>query len=264
MKDIIPNSYSALLQQAEQFPTVSLPKSDELLKHLGFKGISLHTQAPIFFVADYAKRKYLYIDPSCKTVLGYDLDFLSDAGPAYFTGLWNKDDFRIFNENIFPEILNFFQQQHIHDYCDYSFSFNYRIKTSNGNYLAMLQRSTYFVEPRSRKPLAVVGFIIDITHFKEGTSVIFTIERIDRNFYTLSKTPVLKKTYFPEACTELSKREMQIIQLMREGLSSKQIADKLFVSINTINNHRQNMLAKTCCKNTAELISFALQKGLFN
>lgn len=263
--NIIPNSYRDLLESAAEFDNVEIPESEDLLRHLGFQGMSLQAQAPIFFVVDYTKKRYLYIDPSCKSVLGYELDFLANAGPAYFTGLWNKNDFKVFNENIFPEILYYLRKPNVSDYHNYSFSFNFRIKAKDGNYLTMLQRSTYFVDSTTGNPLAGVGFIIDITHFKSDTAIIFTIEKIDRNFSTLSKIPLLKKTYFPDKeYGLLSKREMEILHLMREGFSSKEIAAKLFISINTISNHRQNMLAKTNSKNSTELLGYAVKKGLFN
>ena len=159
--------------------------------------------------------------------------------------------------------MQFFKRDDIQDYRDYSFSFNYRIKTKNGAYLSMLQRSTFFVDDITASPLAAVGFITDITHFKEGTKIIFTIEITDRNFNTLSKIPLFKQTYFPDKISDtLSKREIQILQFMREGFNSREIAEKLFISVNTIHNHRKNMLAKTSAKNTAELLNYFAQLNM--
>ena len=52
----------------------------------------------------------------------------------------------------------------------------------------------------------------------------------------------------------LTKREKEILLCIAEGLSSKQIAEKLFISENTVSNHRKNMLAKTGAKSSAELV----------
>jgi len=43
----------------------------------------------------------------------------------------------------------------------------------------------------------------------------------------------------------LSKRETEVLGLISQGLNSKSIAERLFISVNTVNNHRQNILAKT-------------------
>jgi len=53
---------------------------------------------------------------------------------------------------------------------------------------------------------------------------------------------------------ELSKREREIIELIVKGLSSQEISEKLFISINTVNTHRRNLLKKNNFKSTKELL----------
>ena len=60
----------------------------------------------------------------------------------------------------------------------------------------------------------------------------------------------------------LSKREIVVLQLIAEGLTNQEIADKLFASKRTIETHRQNIISKTQMKNTASLIRFAVSEGL--
>jgi DNA-binding CsgD family transcriptional regulator len=52
----------------------------------------------------------------------------------------------------------------------------------------------------------------------------------------------------------LSNREFEIVKLIGEGLNSTQIADKLFLSVNTVNTHRRNILEKTGKASISELI----------
>jgi len=60
----------------------------------------------------------------------------------------------------------------------------------------------------------------------------------------------------------LSKREQEVLKLIAEGKKSAEIAALLFISINTVDTHRKNILAKCDVKNTAELISFANKNGM--
>ncbi|WP_426061643.1 response regulator [Hymenobacter sp. B1770] len=60
----------------------------------------------------------------------------------------------------------------------------------------------------------------------------------------------------------LSKREMEVLQLIAEGLTNAEIADQLFTSKRTVETHRQNILEKTQAKNTAALVKIALSDGL--
>ncbi len=57
----------------------------------------------------------------------------------------------------------------------------------------------------------------------------------------------------------LSGREIEILKLVADGFSSKQVADKLFLSELTVNTHRRNMLKKTNQPNVAALVSYAKQ-----
>lgn len=60
----------------------------------------------------------------------------------------------------------------------------------------------------------------------------------------------------------LSKREYEVLKMIAEGKKSAEIAKLLYISINTVDTHRKNILAKCEVKNTAELISFANKNGL--
>ena len=61
---------------------------------------------------------------------------------------------------------------------------------------------------------------------------------------------------------DLSKREVEVLQLIAEGYTNAEIAEKLFTSKRTIESHRQNLLDKTNSNNTATLIKYAVSQGL--
>jgi DNA-binding NarL/FixJ family response regulator len=59
----------------------------------------------------------------------------------------------------------------------------------------------------------------------------------------------------------LTTREKEILKLIAEGKASKEIADLLFISIYTVNNHRANIIKKLKMKKTADLVKYAIQEG---
>lgn len=61
----------------------------------------------------------------------------------------------------------------------------------------------------------------------------------------------------------LTKREIQIINFIKGGLSSKEIAAKLFISLRTVQAHRYNILKKLKLKNSASLVNFMNTKAAF-
>ena len=62
----------------------------------------------------------------------------------------------------------------------------------------------------------------------------------------------------------LTKREKEILKLIAEGLSSQEIADKLFISLRTVETHRLNLNQKLDVKNTAGLVKEAMKRGLID
>lgn len=61
---------------------------------------------------------------------------------------------------------------------------------------------------------------------------------------------------------KLSAREIEIIQNVAEGLSNKEIAEKLFLSVHTVTTHRKNIMSKLGVNNTAGLMMFAIRQEL--
>jgi DNA-binding NarL/FixJ family response regulator len=57
---------------------------------------------------------------------------------------------------------------------------------------------------------------------------------------------------------------MEIFQLIFNGFSNQEIAEKLFISVRTVTNHRHNLKRKTETKNTAGLIAFGLKNNLIH
>src|SRR6478609_3384979 len=60
----------------------------------------------------------------------------------------------------------------------------------------------------------------------------------------------------------LTRREKEVLELIADGMTNGEIAQKLFISVTTVDTHRKNLLAKFETKNTAALIKIAVSRGL--
>jgi DNA-binding NarL/FixJ family response regulator len=78
---------------------------------------------------------------------------------------------------------------------------------------------------------------------------------------SLSKQ-LLSSMFSDHAPNPLTKREKEILRLISEEFTNQEIADKLFLSIRTVENHRTNLLQKLGAKNAAGMIKTALLDGL--
>jgi DNA-binding NarL/FixJ family response regulator len=89
---------------------------------------------------------------------------------------------------------------------------------------------------------------------------------------SLSHKVVEKLMEFPEKDAKitdaryerLTPREQQVMRLLAEGLSTKEIAEKLFISPKTVENHRANLMSKLDLHSTMELVRYAARLGLID
>lgn len=76
----------------------------------------------------------------------------------------------------------------------------------------------------------------------------------------LKRSPV--NTDIGKKLSELSQREVEVLVGVADGLSNKQIGERLFISHKTVNSHRTNLMKKLEARNVAKLIKFAMKAGL--
>ncbi len=79
-------------------------------------------------------------------------------------------------------------------------------------------------------------------------------------FFTKKINTQQRKNEIPK----FTKREKEIMELLYNGMTNKEIAEKLFVSERTVIGHKSNLLSKTACKNAIGLISFALKNKIID
>lgn len=198
-----------------------------------------------------------------KMITSYDpRDFL-EGGIPRLIDVFQKDDFKIYNENVFPANIRFLQSHPFDLHRHFIFSYNFRVRHKDGSFISLLQRGCYITSRETGLPLYSLGMVTDITPFKRDTLIYHTIESMEGNLGFFGKRILESNYFFPnEEDKLLSRQEHNVLGYMAEGWSSKQIATKLKLSENTISNHRKNMLKKTNTKNVAGLVAFACRSGI--
>ncbi|HVW96227.1 MAG TPA: response regulator transcription factor [Mucilaginibacter sp.] len=74
---------------------------------------------------------------------------------------------------------------------------------------------------------------------------------------------LLKSAHLINDSSELTEREIEVLKLLTNELSSREIAEKLFISERTVETHRKNLLRKTKSTNTVGLVKYAYQHKLY-
>jgi DNA-binding NarL/FixJ family response regulator len=94
--------------------------------------------------------------------------------------------------------------------------------------------------------------------FEKGFSYSDEVMSIIRENIVKPTRQKLRKSFQPN----LTDREKEVLQLICEEQTTPEIAEKLFISTRTVEGHRNNLLSKLQCRNTAGLVVVALQEGL--
>ena len=131
-----------------------------------------------------------------------------------------------------------------------------RVKNVRGEYIRIIEQEQAIELDKSGNIWLMLSVIdVDASHESETTkSHLYNFETGEQVFIVLSDT--LEEP--------LTNRELSVLQLMKQGLLSKEIANYLNVSINTINTHRQNILLKLKANNSIEAVNIAQRLGLLN
>ena len=105
--------------------------------------------------------------------------------------------------------------------------------------------------------------LVDITNpnlHTAATADIFDVDAVCSSDTCAEKTAWGDGTGYDH----LTAREQEIMALLAQGLSNKQIAEKLFISPKTVENHRSNILRKLNIHSTIELVRYAARLGIID
>lgn len=113
------------------------------------------------------------------------------------------------------------------------------------------------------------GYLLKSCTFEELRHAVLTVAD-DKTYLSPSIADTVVKDYVSNASQpmpagpshELTGREREVLQLIAEGLSTRDIGHRLFVSESTINTHRRQIMEKLNIHNIARLTKFAIQEGL--
>ena len=110
--------------------------------------------------------------------------------------------------------------------------------------------------------LGAKGFVTKGTPLKELREGVRRVAEHGTYFCSVTSAILAKNLKSPPAEAELSPRQRQIVQLVARGLSSKEIADELSISVKTVANHRLQIRERLNLHDIASITRYAIERGL--
>ncbi len=115
------------------------------------------------------------------------------------------------------------------------------------------------------------GHLGNDTNRSELIEAIYTL-RNGHEYYAKTITDILLHSYLTDQkigtkekenkMKALSAREVEVLTLFAEGMSNRQIAEKLFISVRTVETHKNNIMKKINLKTTVDLVKFAIRNNI--
>ncbi len=135
------------------------------------------------------------------------------------------------------------------------------MKCKDGRILFVLAQSIPVLFNENMEPIYILNIYSDISDMQFNRQYAHYI--IDNSDIDHPKKISLfdKKDYTDCTVLTISKGELRVLELIAEGMDSRLIADKLFISEHTVRTHRKNILKKLSCNNMNEVVKKALVEG---
>jgi DNA-binding CsgD family transcriptional regulator len=134
------------------------------------------------------------------------------------------------------------------------FCISYRVITGEGKTVQVIETSNIIAsDPVKNIPLICLSQMNKVQDSPADKKVTYYFQIKDEDNSVAIMSEYLKN--YDSAINVFSENEIQIARLMKEGLTSQQIADKVFLSKNTVDKYRKNMLKKTDTANSPQLIT---------
>jgi len=227
-----------------------MPKLD-LLKRLS------EVEQSLYAVYDMHKQNYILKSEEQKKIFGYtDEESDKDEAELHFNHIHPDDlHFVLETDNL---AFTFFAGLSKKEKKDYKLVYDFRTRNTEGMYIRHLHQVIIFETDKNGK--AWLNLVISDLLSERAAGIkpqrrMINIKTGKLHLFNTIDNDISSKSV-------LSKRETEVLKLIACGYDSINISEKLHISVNTVNNHRQNILRKTQTENTTQAMMFCKRLGV--
>lgn len=205
-------------------------------------------------VFDISKRQIVFYSSNFGSLLGYSPADYEKTGMHFFIDKIHPEDlFKMSSLSV--SMLKIFNEFSSEEKLNYKMISEYRMLNSENKYVRLIEQYQ-MIELDNKGQIWLMMGVVDVSPNQEEFN---GIKSQLLNFKT-GQFVAIEPPLNPQI--ELTKREIEILKLVKEGLLSKEISSRLSISLHTVNTHRQRFLAKLGANNSLEALMFATKFGL--
>lgn len=207
-------------------------------------------------VYDMHRKCYQLLCSRFDEMIGVRLFHDSESNPEQLFNLMHPADLPFVLDTII-RTFQFLDEITPAEKTDFKLIVDFRLKNSAGYYVRFVQQLV-ILELDKNGQIWLILKLIDLLSGRDDQ------EPSQRRLLNLrtGKLCLFQDGFDRTSHRILSDRETEILGLISQGLDSKRISERLFISVNTVNNHRQNILSKTKTVNTTQALIYAQKIGI--
>lgn len=227
---------------------------DHILKDPRFERFQVFAEQGVR-ILDNSTQQYLYVNEATTSIMGYTPEEILKGGLTFGhrkTHPWDLLQLALLS----VKALKLWRKLPEEDKLNARFSFDIRIRHKDGKYRRILQHAYTLSLTDEGKPGLLMMVSNDITSHKTSTKIqyVFGVHRP-------THFDVLWSGETGPHGNPLTERETQVVYLIAQGQTENEISATLKISAHTVKTHKKNILSKSNCRNTAELIRVAMMEG---
>ncbi|MFD2522754.1 response regulator transcription factor [Emticicia soli] len=213
----------------------------------------------VVFVADFQTGTYPFMGEGIKDVLGHPLEAIQEGGMNFIAYYLQVP--KLIDNKCMEEQFKLYSNLKDKPLADIRFKMNAPITDGERKTRYFSQHIKFILKSNDGHPLGFYGYCtkVPIAEEKKVTQHIEFLNKENNEWQVYSSLEFYLEV---DENKLLSKREIEILKWISEGLSSEAIATKLYISVHTVRTHRKNMLKRTNSTNSADLIRYGIEHKL--
>jgi DNA-binding CsgD family transcriptional regulator len=208
-------------------------------------------------VFDLYKREHIFLSRGFEYQLGWNIEDIEKQGHWYMDSRIHPDDLIGLQEAGNHYLRLAFFQFPREEWKHYKVVSDYRVKNAQDNYVRVIEQHVCLEFDKHGN----IWLDLSILDLNPDQDITTPFRSRAMNFKTGEFFDYKPVNQTIDAPLQLSNREKEVLKLIAGGMISKQIADILFISVNTVNTHRQRIIEKLNVTNTAGAIRYASEVG---
>lgn len=204
----------------------------------------------MFFLLDNTSFSYLFVSKSTESVLGYNRDEVLVKGFHWLFTLFSEEELE-YKKEVMSDVFSFLKTLGREKVLNSVVRYDLVVKKKDGKEIHVLEEMMFPEVNKNGEPLMISAFVHDMdiygTSGERKCSIFLKSQHQTEEIFS-------KKYLISKKAPPLSIREMEVLIAFSNGLTTKEVSKKLFVSANTVKTHRKNILFKLNAQNTIEAV----------